>query len=147
MHDIVAVRIAQRVCHCTGDRDGIFDRELLFPIEAVTQRLARHVRHDVVEQAVRLSRVVQREDVGMTEARGGFDLPEKPLPPEGGRELRRQHLDGHRATVLQVLSEIDRGHSPAPELALDRVTAGEGGLNVGEEVGHRGAFVCVTTPS
>src|SRR5437016_5242001 len=31
--------------------------------------------------------------------------------------------------------------------ALDRVATGEGGLNVREEVGHRGALVCVTTPS
>src|SRR3989442_3082890 len=83
----------------------------------------------------------------MTEAGGGFDLPEKPLPPEGGCELRRQHLDRDGATVLQVLRKVDRGHSPAPQLALDRVATGEGGLNVGEEGVHRGGFVCVTTPS
>src|SRR3989449_687931 len=60
----------------------------------------------------------------MTEAGGGFDLAEKPLPPEGGGELRRQHLDRHRATVLQVLSEVDRRHPATAEFALDRVANG-----------------------
>ena len=137
MHDIAAVRIAQGVCHFTDDRDGMFDRELLFPIQPLTQRLPRHVRHDIVEEAVRLARVVQRQDVGMTETGGGFDLPEKPLPPEGGGELRRQHLDRDGTPVLQVVREVDRRHSPAPELALDRVAVCERGPQLGKRVGHR----------
>src|SRR2546425_8292834 len=72
----------------------------------------------------------------MTEAGGGFDLAEKPLPPEGGGELRRQHLDRHRATVLQVLSEVDRRHPATAEFALDRVATGDGGLQAGDRVGH-----------
>src|SRR5437762_12613863 len=72
----------------------------------------------------------------MTEAGGGFDLPEKPLPPEGGRELRRQYLDRDGAMVLQVLREVDRCHPPAAELALDGVPPAEGGPNRGEHVSH-----------
>ncbi len=83
----------------------------------------------------------------MRETGGRFDLPEKPLPPERSGELRRQHLDRHGAAVLQVPRKVDRGHSPAPELALDRIATGEGGLHLGEEVGHRRALVCVPAPS
>src|SRR2546425_7508896 len=72
----------------------------------------------------------------MTEAGGGFDLAEKPLPPEGGGELRRQHLDRHRATVVQVLREVDRRHPATAEFALDRVATGDGGLQAGDRVGH-----------
>ena len=33
-----------------------------------------------------------------------------------------EHLERDRSVVPQVLREIDRGHPPAPELALERVT-------------------------
>jgi hypothetical protein len=44
----------------------------------------------------------------------------------------RRTLDGHLAVVLQVLGEIDGGHSAGTELALEEVAIGEGG---GEAVG------------
>jgi len=31
-----------------------------------------------------------------------------------------QHLEGNQAVVLEIPSEIDRGHSAAAELALER---------------------------
>ena len=71
-----------------------------------------------------------------------FDLLEKPLRTERRGELGLQHLDGDLAMVLQVLGEIDRRHSPAAKLALDRVAVGEGSLQTCEkisQVGTRGA--------
>src|SRR5207245_9789994 len=108
--------------------------ELLSPVQPVAERLALDVRHDVVEEAFRLSRIVQRQDVGMTEARGGLDLPEKPLAAEGGRELRRQHLDRHRPIVLQVPGEVDGCHPSAAELALDSIATGDSGLKAKDGV-------------
>jgi len=55
----------------------------------------------------------------------------KPLRAERRGELGLQHLDSDPAMMLEVLSEIDRRHPPATELALDRVAVGEGGLQAG----------------
>ena len=57
----------------------------------------------------------------MLEAGGELDLAEKALGPERGGELGVEHLDGDRAVVLEVAGELDGGHAPATELALERV--------------------------
>ena len=64
----------------------------------------------------------------MLQPGGDLDLAEEPLGPERGGELGAEHLHGHLAVVLQVLGEEDRGHAPAPELALDGVAVGQSGL-------------------
>jgi hypothetical protein len=46
--------------------------------------------------------------------------------PRSGGELRLEDLKGDRAIVLEIVGEIDRGHSAAAELALDRVAARKG---------------------
>ena len=68
-----------------------------------------------------------------------FDLPQEPLGTQGHRELRSQHLDGHRSFVFRVSSqEHERGPTVA-ELALERVPSSEGDFQATSEVGH-GAF-------
>src|SRR2546426_3199280 len=69
------------------------------------------------------------------------DLSEEPLGAEDGRKLRAEHLERDGAIVLEIAGEIDRGHATAAELALDRVTAREGGLKAADEIAHRGAAV------
>ena len=59
---------------------------------------------------------------------GGADLPQEALGAERGGELRVQDLQRDRPVVLEVVGEVDRGHPPAPELALDRVAVGQSGL-------------------
>ena len=54
------------------------------------------------------------------------DLSKEPLGAEHRGELGAQHLERDRAIVLQVTSEVDRGHPTAAELALDRVPARKG---------------------
>src|SRR5438445_11347924 len=104
---------------------------MLVPVEPIPDRLDLDVRHDVVEEAIGLTRVVERQDVGMIEAGGGFDLAQKPFRPERGREIRPQHLDRDPATMLQVLSEVQRRHPTAPELTRYSATPGQGGLTAG----------------
>jgi hypothetical protein len=70
---------------------------------------------------------VDGEDVGMVEASGEADLPLEPVGAEADGELGQQHLERDGPVVLEVAGEVDRGHSAAPELALERVAAGEGG--------------------
>lgn len=42
-----------------------------------------------------------------------------------------EHQDGHVAVELDVAGEAGDAHPAAAELALERVFAGEGGLEVG----------------
>jgi len=58
-----------------------------------------------------------------------------------------EDLEGDKTVVLQVTGEIDRRHPAAAELALDRVAAGEGGLQVAELVGQAAIPGRGTTPS
>src|SRR5512134_3913952 len=64
---------------------------------------------------------MQRQDVGVRQAGCNLDLAQEALGAECGGELGPKHLQGDRTTVLEVLGEIDRGHAPAAQLALDRV--------------------------
>ena len=47
-----------------------------------------------------------------------------------------QHLERHRPVMLEVVREVDRGHPAAPELALERVAVGQGGLEAFQGLGQ-----------
>ena len=135
-HDILGLDIAMddttavREVEGRGDRAGkaqrLVERQLAFPLQALAQALALDVRHDVIEEAIRLARVDQRQNVGVLELCGEADLSEEPLGAEDSRKLGAQHLERDRAVVLHVPGQIDRRHPAAPELTLDRVTTREG---------------------
>jgi hypothetical protein len=105
--------------------------------ETVTQRLALHVGHRVVEEPVGLARVEDREDVGVGKPGCDLDLAQKALGAQGGGKLGTEHLEGHRAAELAVVRKIHRGHPAATELVLDRVPVGEGRLQAFQQVRHR----------
>jgi hypothetical protein len=44
----------------------------------------------------------------------------------GSGQLRVENLQGDRAVVPEVSREVDRGHTPAPELPLNHVAASKG---------------------
>ena len=100
------------------------------------QRLALDERHDVVEDAVGLARVVEAEDVGVLEVGGEPDLAEEPVGADGGGELGPQGLDGDLAAVAQVFREVDRGHAAFADQALDLVAVAERGAKLLENVGQ-----------
>ena len=64
-----------------------------------------------------------------------LDLAQEPLGAERGGELGAEDLEGD-ALCLQVVREVDRGHPPAPELALDDVAVGQRGLEAGSDFGQ-----------
>ncbi len=101
-------------------------RELLLAVKPVTQALALDERHHVVEQAVRFSRVVKRQDVRVLEPRGRLDLSEEPFSPYDSCQLRLQDLQGDVPLVPQVLDRIHRGHAALTQLSLDAVAAFQG---------------------
>ena len=97
----------------------------------VAERLAVDERHDVVEEAVGLARVEERQDVRMLQVRGGLDLDQEPLGADDGGQFGLQDLERDLAVVLQVLGQVHRGHAALAELALDAVAAGQGGGEAG----------------
>ena len=72
----------------------------------------------------------------MMQIGGDFNLAEEPLGTNDDGEFGPEHLDRHFAVVLQVLGEVDGRHAAAPDLSLDGVAVGKGGLETVEDVCH-----------
>ena len=125
MDDPVLVGVLQGAADFAGDLERGVERKLLFPREPLPEGLALGERHDVVQQAAGLPRVIQRENVGVLECRGDLDLAEEPLAAEDGRQLGLEQLDGDAPVVLQVLGEKDDRHPTAAKLSLDPVSIAE----------------------
>jgi hypothetical protein len=96
VHDPLSVREVQRVPDFGGDPDRLLERQRAFPLEALAQRLALHVRHYVVEKPPGVTGVVEGKNVWVGETGGERDLPKEPVGPERGGELGAEDLDGDR---------------------------------------------------
>ena len=139
--DALAVGVVEGAGDFGGEADGVGDGEHAFAREAGAQRLAGDERHDVVEQAVGVAAVEQREDVRMLQARGGADLAEEAFAAEGGAEVGMEDLDGDVALVLEVVGEVDGGHAALAEFALEAVAVRQGRGEAIEGRGHGCTFV------
>ncbi len=142
MHHALAVGVGQGVHDLDENLHCVLDGQLP-PAQPIPQRLSFHERHDVVGATVRIagplfddSRIEQRKDVRVLQPGGDLDLAEEPVAADGDGELRPQHLHRDFAVVLEVFGQIDRGHPPAAELALQRVAGGQCRLQAFEIVGH-----------
>jgi len=119
--------VVQRPGDGPGEFDGVVNGELFFTIELGSQRLALDVRHDVVEESRRFTRIVQRQNVGVLQVGGDFDFLQEPLGPDHGRQLRLQDLERHLSIVLGVVGQIHGGHATLTEFALDDIAVNQGG--------------------
>ena len=135
--DAVLVGVGQRFRGLAGDLDRVVEGKLLLPVQAVPQGLALDERHDVVEDAVRLARVVQAEDVGVLQVGGDPDLAEEAVGADGGGELGPQDLDRDLAAVrADPVARIDRGHAAFADQSLDLVSVAERGAKLFQDVCH-----------
>ena len=73
-----------------------------------------------------LAGVVYGQDVGMLKAGGELDLSLEALGAKAGCELGQQDLERDGAIVPEIMGEVDRGHTPAPELTLEHVAVAQG---------------------
>ena len=64
------------------------------------------------------------------------DLALEAIGPQSGGQLGVQHLERHRPVVPEVLGEIDDGHAPAAELALDRVAVLQPCAKISQRIRH-----------
>src|SRR6185295_20101872 len=67
---------------------------------------------------------------------GKPDLPLEPFGADRLRELGVEDFDGDGTFVLDVVRQIDRGHSPPAERSVDRVAGNERFLKGFEGVAH-----------
>ena len=132
MDDVPAVRRGECGEHRQGDLDGLVGRQRPVAAHALLQRLARHVLHGDVGDAVGGAAVVHADDAGVVEAgrRLGLDAEALDELVVGG-QLGLEHLDGHLAPEPLVLREVDVGHPSAPERRGDPVPAREQGRHTG----------------
>ncbi len=118
------------VGHFADDAHRLSHRQLDLLFDALSQRVALDVGHDVVEEAVGLARVVQREDMGVGQVGGDFDFTEEPFWTERGSEVGPENLDRDLPVVAQVVGQVHRGHAAMAEFALDLVAACQRGSQV-----------------
>jgi hypothetical protein len=65
-----------------------------------------------------------------------LDLGEEPLSADDRRELGLEHLERDASLVLQIVSEIDRRHTPFAELTLDAIATFQGCVQPSDRIGH-----------
>lgn len=96
------------------DPHRLIDRERANLRDAIPQRLPLDERHHIEEDVARAARIVEREDVRVTELRGDLDLAKEAPRAEARREVWAEHVDRDLSVVLQVLNDVDGRHTPTP---------------------------------
>jgi hypothetical protein len=136
VHHAVSVRVVEGVRHFAAERERLVQVEVVLAPEAVPERLPFDVGHDIVQETSSLARVMEREDVRMSQAGGQLDFTEKALRPDRRGELGPENLHGHRPSVLRVVGEKYARHPAPAELPLDQVSTAERGGDAVDEGGH-----------
>ena len=126
MYDRSGVRICQRTQQITRKLRERGRRERTAR-QFRRQGLAGRVIHDVVQQSALVSgmRVMNGQDVRMVEPGEEPRFTLEALDAAGGRELRAQHLDRHRAIEPGVARAKDMAHPTGAEFGLDEIARRE----------------------
>jgi hypothetical protein len=135
--DSVAMREAKRFEHLERVRDRMADGQRTAREDQLLQAPALDDLHGDVVRPLGLAAVVDRDDVGMREARGGLRLATEALDEElVVRVAVVQDLDRHAPAEVLVLGQIDVGHPARAELAQDAVAPVEERVDQGVGDSH-----------
>ena len=137
MHHATPVAGLQRVEKIPADPCALGKRERA-ATQAVGERLAHQMRHDVVIQAGPRTYVEHRHDVGVAQVREDVRFPEEALGGVCARELGPDDLDGDGAVEPRVAAEEDHAHAAAPQLPHDVVFGRQRCAEAIEQGGHGG---------
>jgi hypothetical protein len=125
MDDAMAVRVVERGGDFLRKAHGLVHGELALALQAIAEALALDEWHHIEEEAVRLPRIEEREDVRILERRRRLDLRQEALGADDRGKLGAKHLHRDLAIVAQVVGEVDRRHSAGAELALETIPIDE----------------------
>jgi hypothetical protein len=124
------------VADLSRDAQGLADGQASLAFEPLAQRSTRDVGGDVIEHPVHLARVDQGHEVRVRQARGEGDLALEALDADRREQFGAENLHRHLPAVLSLLGQVDRCHPARPDLALDDVSIGDGGVGEqGEQIG------------
>ena len=123
MHHLMTVRIVERRRDFARDAQRIFQTELTFLIEPVTQRMPFHIGHHIVKQTFCFSGIEYRKYVIVRETRSHLDLTQKTLGSNLCRDFRAQDFYRDCALVTQVVCEVHDSHPTFTELPVHCVPA------------------------
>src|SRR4051812_37554954 len=126
----------ERLGDFTRNACRVSDGQWTFTLDALTQRRARDIRHCIVDEAVALTGLKNRQDIRVLELRGYLDFSEKALVRRR-TVLAVEHLDGDTPAQAKVGSEVHDRHSAAADLVVDLVSALETALEPEELRVHR----------
>ena len=128
MHHAAGVRIAKCICYLGEQSHRFVDWQLALARQSFAQRFALDIRHDIIEETVGGSRIMNAQNVRMLQAGGDFDFLHEAIGAEGGREVGTEDLECYLALVVDVFGEIHRRHPALAQLALDDVAVTEGSI-------------------
>src|SRR5205823_358086 len=126
MHDVVRVRVFERVCHLGRDAKRLVEGELFFPVESTPERLSLDIRHHIKQRTIDLAGVEEWQNVRMLKSRRSVDLAREALARQRRSEVRSQYLDRDRARVPDVVRQVDGRHTATTDFALNRIASSEG---------------------
>jgi hypothetical protein len=126
MDHAVLVSVVESIGHLACDPERVLDGQLSLAREPAPKALAIDIGHDVVQQSRGLTRVVERQDVGMRQAGDRLDLTLEALGPESRRELGVEDFESYWSLMPEVAREVDRGHAAPTELALEHIAVTQG---------------------
>jgi hypothetical protein len=75
------VGVGERRQHVAGNSEGVVQGKLLLANEPGAERLPFDERHDVPQLPIGLSRIEDRQDVGVLKSGSELDLPQEALRP------------------------------------------------------------------
>jgi hypothetical protein len=69
---------------------------------------------------------VEGENVGVLQPRRELDLTQEPLGPQRVGQVGVKNFECDRPVMTEIAGEVNRGHAPTAELALDQIAVTEG---------------------
>ena len=102
MNNAIAVREIQSRCERARQSNYFRSRQMLFAIDLFAKSLAVDMRHDVIQHTSALARVVNGNDVRVSQAAYCLDFLEKPLGPERCGNVSIENLYCNAAWPISV---------------------------------------------
>jgi hypothetical protein len=123
VHQAAGVRRVQRGRDLADDAEGPGHPQRPSRMQQAVHIVAGHVAHRDVQHPAGLTRIEDRDDVGVVDRRGRPGLPDEPLPERLVlRVVQGQHLERHPAVEPDVAGPVDHRHATPADFLFELVT-------------------------